>query len=132
MSLVSRVFRDLPIAVDHPQYRPFRDLLAAVYDRYRRPLFVAETGIEGDLRRAWLRIMCHEVAAARQSGVPVEGICLYPILDYPGWEDERHCPTGLFGRLEADSRRPLYLPLAEELCLTTAAPRELRAANQRR
>jgi beta-glucosidase/6-phospho-beta-glucosidase/beta-galactosidase len=87
---------DLPISVDHPQYRPFRDLLGAFYERYRRPMFIAETGIEGDLRPAWPRIMGHEVAAARQAGVPVQGICLFPILDYPGWEDKLHCPTGLF------------------------------------
>src|SRR5215203_222061 len=32
---------DLPIAVDHPQYRPFHVMLADFYKRYRRPLFVA-------------------------------------------------------------------------------------------
>jgi beta-glucosidase/6-phospho-beta-glucosidase/beta-galactosidase len=106
---------DLPISIDDSKYRPFRHLLAAFYERYGRPLFVAETGIEGDLRPAWLRIMCHEVAAALQCGVPVEGICLYPILDYPGWEDERHCETGLFGYVEADGRRSLNEPLAEEI-----------------
>jgi beta-glucosidase/6-phospho-beta-glucosidase/beta-galactosidase len=106
---------DLPISVNHPEYRPFRDLLAAFYERYERPLFVAETGIEGDLRPAWLRIMGHEVTAACRSGIPVEGVCLYPILDYPGWEDDRRCPTGLFGYAEADGSRPVYQPLAEEL-----------------
>jgi beta-glucosidase/6-phospho-beta-glucosidase/beta-galactosidase len=106
---------DLPISVENPQYRPFRDLLADFYKRYGRPLFVAETGIEGGLRSAWLRIMCHEVAAAIKSGVPVEGICLYPILDYPGWEDERHCQTGLFGYIEADGTRVINEPLAEEI-----------------
>ncbi len=54
---------DLPISVDHLQYRPFRDLLGAFFERYRRPLFVAETGIEGDSRAAWLRLVGHEVAA---------------------------------------------------------------------
>jgi beta-glucosidase/6-phospho-beta-glucosidase/beta-galactosidase len=110
---------DLPISVDHPNYRPFHELLGAVFQRYQRPVFVAETGIEGDLRPAWLRIMCHEVAAAIQAGVPVEGVCLYPILDYPGWEDARHCPTGLFGSLETGGRRPVNAPLAAELCAAT-------------
>jgi hypothetical protein len=113
---------DLPISVDHPRYRPFRDLLKTVYARYERPLFVAETGIEGNLRSAWLRIMCHEVAAARRAGVPVEGICVYPILDYPGWEDDRLCPTGLFGRREVDGTRSLYEPLAREMSCTLGHP----------
>jgi len=67
------------------------------------------------LRPAWLRIIGHEVAAARQAGVAIEGICLYPILDYPGWEDERHCPTGLFGYALPNGTRPLDEPLASEL-----------------
>jgi beta-glucosidase/6-phospho-beta-glucosidase/beta-galactosidase len=106
---------DVPIAVDDPRHRPLRDLLGDVHARYGRPMYVAETGIEGDLRPAWLRIIGHEVAAAREAGVPVEGLCLYPIADYPGWDDERHCPTGLLGYPDAHGRRPLYAPLAEEL-----------------
>jgi hypothetical protein len=114
---------DLPISVDHSHYRPFRDLLGAFYERYRRPMFIAETGIEGDSRPAWLRMIGHEVAAVRQAGVPVQGICLYPILDYPGWEDERHCPTGLFGYVEPDGSRPLCQGLADELKLQMAQAR---------
>jgi hypothetical protein len=109
---------DLPIAVDHPQYRPFSDLLRDIYERYRRPLFVAETGIEGDLRPAWLRIIGHEVVAAQNARIPVDGICLYPVLDYPGWNDDRHCHTGLFGYLDGDGARPLCRVLAEELAWT--------------
>src|SRR5918993_3614492 len=109
---------DLPIAVDHPQYRRFSDLLSVVYERYRRPLFVAETGIEGDLRPSWLRIIGHEVVTARKVGIPVDGICLYPIVDYPGWNDDRHCHTGLFGYPNGQGARPLCQALAEELAWT--------------
>jgi len=109
------VDRDLPIAVDDPRYRPVAALMADVFERYGRPLFVAETGIEGDLRPVWLRIIAHEVAAARKAGVSIEGTCLYPILDYPGWDDDRHCETGLFGYLDPQGHRPLYRPFADEL-----------------
>jgi hypothetical protein len=105
--------------VDHPQYRPFRKLIADVYHRYKRPVFVAETGIEGDLRVPWLRMMSYEAAQARHAGVPVEGLCLYPITDYPGWDDDRHCPTGLLGYVGADGRRPVNQRLAEELRVLT-------------
>ena len=108
---------DLPVAVDHPKYRPLRTLLAEAHARYGRPVFVAETGIEGSLRPAWLRIIGTEVGAARRAGIPVEGLCHYPILDYPGWEDERHCPTGLLGYARTDGKRPLHQPLADELAL---------------
>lgn len=98
----------------HPLYRPFRRILADVWERFRRPLFVAETGAEGDMRAPWLEYVCGEVMAAIGAGVPVGGICLYPILDYPGWTNERHCPVGLLGYLE-DGRRRVHRPLADAL-----------------
>ena len=98
-----------------PLHRPFRDLLAEVHARYGRPLVLAETGAEGDERAPWLAHVGAEVRAAMRAGVPVEGICLYPILDYPGWDDDRHCPTGLWGYADAEGRRELDRPLAREL-----------------
>ena len=76
-------------------YRPLRDLLAGVYARYGRSLFIAETGAEGANATAWLAYVGAEIRAARVAGVPVIGLCLYPVLDYPGWDDGRHCPCGL-------------------------------------
>jgi hypothetical protein len=108
---------ELPVSIDHPQYRPLSALLTDVYERYKRPIFVAETGIEGDLRPAWLRIIGCELNAAQQAGVSVEGLCLYPVTDYPGWDDERHCPTGLFGYVDQEGVRALYDPLLQELLL---------------
>jgi len=84
-----------PLAYGDPRGRAFRDILAETYARYGRPIFVAETGIEGDARADWLRTITGEVNAAIAMGVPVEGVCLYPILDHPGWDDERYCPNGL-------------------------------------
>jgi beta-glucosidase/6-phospho-beta-glucosidase/beta-galactosidase len=105
----------LPMALDHPKFRPLSDILRAAHARYGKPVFLAETGIEGTLRGAWLRIMATEVAAAQAAGVPVEGVCLYPVTDYPGWVDSRHCPTGLLGLPGEDGARPVFEPLAREL-----------------
>jgi hypothetical protein len=82
---------------------------------YKRALFIAETGREGDQRALWLRYIAEEVRAAFSAGVPVEGICIYPIIDYPGWDNERHCPCGLLGAAQPLSTRPVYEPLAAEL-----------------
>jgi hypothetical protein len=98
-----------------PLHRPLRDMLSEVHARYGRPLVLAETGAEGDERAPWLAHVGAEVRAAMRAGVPVEGICLYPILDYPGWDDDRHCPTGLWGYADARGERPLDRPLAREL-----------------
>jgi beta-glucosidase/6-phospho-beta-glucosidase/beta-galactosidase len=99
----------------HPQYRPVRHLLREVYERYRRPLFIAETGIEFDERPSWLRYIGNETRRAMAAGVPIEGICLYPIVNYPGWDDGRHCQNGLWDYVDERGEREVYEPLAREL-----------------
>jgi hypothetical protein len=104
----------------HPRHLPVRYMMREVWERYRRPLFIAETGIEGDVRPNWLRYISREARGAMRLGVPLEGICLYPIVDHPGWEDDRHCPNGLWGYPEAGGGRPIFEPLAKELARQTA------------
>jgi hypothetical protein len=103
------------IPLGHACYRPFREMLADVAQRYLRPVLVAETGAEGSARTAWLFYVAGEVRAAIEAGVPVEGICLYPIIDYPGWEDDRPCDVGLMGVADPQGQRSVYQPLAEEI-----------------
>jgi hypothetical protein len=98
-----------------PEYRPFREILAEVYQRYQRPVFVSETGTENEDRPDWLAYIAAEVRAAIASGVPVEGICLYPVLNHPGWDDDRHCYNGLWDYPQPDGDRQIYQPLAHEL-----------------
>jgi beta-glucosidase/6-phospho-beta-glucosidase/beta-galactosidase len=109
------VFEGPMIVPSDPRYRHVAAMLLEVYERYRRPLFVAETGIEDDARPAWLRYMCKEVYTAIAAGVPIEGLCLYPIVNHPGWEDDRHCYNGLFDYADEKGRREVYEPLAQEL-----------------
>jgi hypothetical protein len=113
--------RGSTIPLGHHLYKPLSDLLAEVHLRYDRPLLIAETGAEGSGRSAWLYYVADEVRTAMAAGVPMEGICLYPVLDYPGWDDDRHCAVGLLGNPDADGRRPLHMPLAEELARQQAA-----------
>lgn len=103
------------LAPSDSRYRHVRWMLAEVYDRYGRPLYIAETGIEDESRPVWLRYIANEAAAAIAQGVPVEGICLYPILNHPGWADNRHCYSGLFDYADERGTREVYLPLATEL-----------------
>jgi beta-glucosidase/6-phospho-beta-glucosidase/beta-galactosidase len=102
------------IVPSDPRYRHVGVMLQEVYERYRRPIFIAETGIEDDTRPAWLRYICKEVLTAMTAGVPVEGVCLYPILNHPGWDDDRHCHNGMFDYADAAGRREVYQPLADE------------------
>src|SRR5690606_11383633 len=70
---------------------------------------------EGDRRGAWFDYVAGEVERARRRGVPVEGICLYPVADHPGWDDDRSCANGLLGMPPADAAaaRPVCAPLAQ-------------------
>jgi polysaccharide biosynthesis protein PelF len=111
----SRRRKDVLLPPSHPLHRPVREMLTEVYERYRRPVFIAETGIEGDARPTWLRYIGQEARAAAAAGVELEGLCLYPIIDYPGWGDNRHCRTGLWGYADDEGRREIYEPLAGEL-----------------
>jgi beta-glucosidase/6-phospho-beta-glucosidase/beta-galactosidase len=111
----SRRRKDALLPPSHPLHRPIREMLREVYERYRRPVFIAETGIEGDARPSWLRYIGQEARSAAAAGVELEGLCLYPITDYPGWGDDRHCYSGLWGYADDEGHRPIYEPLAEEL-----------------
>ena len=104
-----------PIGLDHELHKPLRSMLAEVYARYGRPVLVGETGTEGDGRAAWFHAVAGEVAAARLAGIPVEGICLYPIIDHVGWDDERDCPSGLLANTVSKASRPVHQPLANAI-----------------
>jgi hypothetical protein len=50
-----------------------------------------------------------------RDGVQVEGICLYPVVNHPGWDNDRHCYNGLWDYADEFGNREIYRPLAEEL-----------------
>ena len=108
-----------------PDYRPFREIMQEVYRRYRRPLFISETGTEDDDRPHRLAYIAEEVRAAQSKGVPIDGVCLYPILNHPGWDDDRHCHNGLWDYAAADGGREVYEPLAAELQRQIRLQREI-------
>lgn len=72
------------------RWKPLYLLLEEVYRRYHRPLFIAETSHYGVGRAAWISEIARETRQARKRGVPIEGVCLYPILDRFDWNHPRH------------------------------------------
>jgi hypothetical protein len=103
------------IPMGHHEYVDMHELIAAVHARYDRPMIVSETGAERNARAPWLHYVCEEVRQAMAEGAPILGVCLYPILAYPGWDNDRHCDVGLFRTPEGGGERSLYEPLAREL-----------------
>jgi hypothetical protein len=53
-------------------------------------VIVAETSHFGVGRAAWLSEVAQEVYVARMQGVAVEGVCVYPVIDRPDWEEPTH------------------------------------------
>ncbi len=104
----------------NPLYRPFHRILCEVWERYRVPMFVSETGTEDDDRPDWFAYIASEVRKAIEAGVPMHGICLYPILNHPGWDDDRHCYNGLFDYADDSGAREVYQPLEDEIRRQTA------------
>ncbi|HEV7815959.1 MAG TPA: glycosyltransferase [Janthinobacterium sp.] len=73
--------------LDDPRRMPLHSLLLEMEQRYGRPLMLAETSHVGSGRGVWIREMAQEAALARQKGGDLRGICIYPIIDRPDWED---------------------------------------------
>ncbi|MBH8568273.1 hypothetical protein KB206_05225 [Microvirga sp. STS02] len=104
--------------VPDPRWVPLRNLLRSAYKRYRRPFALTETSHPGIDRPVWLRMIAEECAAILREGLPLQGICLYPIIDRPDWDhlDQWH-RSGLW---DADLSQPgparmLHQPSAEAL-----------------
>jgi hypothetical protein len=58
---------------------------------------ITETGHVDDMRSPWLDYVTGEAQALLSEGIPLRGICLYPILGMPEWH-MRHqwTPMGLW------------------------------------
>ncbi len=113
--------------------RSLEDLLGDAWGRYGRPMFIAETGHVGAGRARWLDDVAASAQRAMARGVALQGICLYPALDRPDWEDpvrwhrsglwdvdgsHHACAAAHAEPPEAAAgalRRSLHLPLAQQL-----------------
>jgi beta-glucosidase/6-phospho-beta-glucosidase/beta-galactosidase len=78
---------EAPLEDDDPRRAPLRDLVRAAWQRYGRDVMITETSHRDDMRPVWLREVAGECRALLDEGVPLRGVCLYPILGMPEW----HC-----------------------------------------
>src|SRR5205085_5905380 len=73
---------------DHndPRWLPLSELLRQVYERYERPIVLSETSHPKEDRPLWMNFVADECKSAMEKGLPVWGICWYPIIDRPDWD----------------------------------------------
>jgi beta-glucosidase/6-phospho-beta-glucosidase/beta-galactosidase len=102
-----------------PRFVPLRNLLIEVYERFQKPIALAETSHPKEDRPDWINMIAEETGAVIEQGVPFYGICLYPIIDRPDWD--HLTPWHNAGLWDAEMRvneppaRVLYEPYAEAL-----------------
>ena len=118
-----------------PRWVPLHKLLRKAYQRYGRPFAITETSHPGVDRPIWWRMIAEECAHVLRKGLPLQGVCIYPLIDRPDWDhlDQWH-QSGLW---DADLSQPgparvLHQPSAEALlqaqaALSTARPPKRRA-----
>ena len=90
-----------------PDRTPLHELLRSAYERYRKPVFLSETGHFGEGRGEWLNEIAAECLTAQEHGVDFHGICLYPVTDRPDWDHlEHYHNSGLFDLDVSGNRIP--------------------------
>jgi beta-glucosidase/6-phospho-beta-glucosidase/beta-galactosidase len=109
---------------------PLHRLLLEVHERYRRPMIISETSHFGAGRVRWLREIIQEVRKALALGVGLEGVCIYPILDRPDWEDAEHWHNSGLWDLQRNGDDRLRRVLNEEYAaILRQAVRQVKSAD---
>jgi beta-glucosidase/6-phospho-beta-glucosidase/beta-galactosidase len=86
---------------------PLSILLKNAYDRYGKPVALSETGHFDELRPQWIQEISVECLKALAMGVDLRGICIYPIIERPDWDNlsDMH-KAGLWDMDEFKNRVP--------------------------
>jgi beta-glucosidase/6-phospho-beta-glucosidase/beta-galactosidase len=107
-----------PLAFDDPRRMSLAQLLRRVWQRYGAEILVTETSHVDEMRPIWLNVVAHDCEKLLNEGIPVRGVCLYPILGMPEWHD----PTiwtrmGLWDLVPdgEELRREIYPPMLDAL-----------------
>ena len=79
-----------------PRRKPLSELLQFAWERYRRPMIIAETSGFQENRAEWLRMTVEESLKAINAGVELHGICLYPVVDTPDWWTQEWAKIGIY------------------------------------
>jgi len=128
-----------PLPDDDPRRVPLHDLVKLVHQRYGGDLLITETAHVDDMRPRWLNYVAQETEALLQEGIPLRGVCLYPILGMPEWHQQdkwtqmglwelTQCQAGLERRVCTPMLHALRKAQRIERKLLTIPPATYRAA----
>jgi hypothetical protein len=74
-----------PLADDDPRRASLARLIRRVSKRYGGDILITETAHVHDMRPRWMDYVASECETLLDEGVPLRGVCLYPILGMPEW-----------------------------------------------
>ena len=107
-----------PLADNDPRRVSLSRLMQRVWKRYGGEFLITETAHVDGMRPIWLRYVADECETLLNAGVPLRGVCLYPILGMPEW----HAPhewtlMGLWDLVHNQSTlgRKLFDPMMQAL-----------------
>jgi hypothetical protein len=80
---------DAPLALNDPRRLPLSSLVRKVWERFGGDILITETAHVDDMRPVWLNTVADEAEKLVLSGVPLRGVCLYPILGMPEWHAQK-------------------------------------------
>ncbi|WDF66952.1 amine oxidase [Sphingobacterium oryzagri] len=70
----------------HPQWRRLSSLIEELHETYGRHIVISETSHPGRERAKWIDMIADEVILIFKKGIPLVGVCFYPLLDRPDWD----------------------------------------------
>lgn len=76
---------ECPLADNDPRRVPLARLIRRVWKRYGGEVLITETAHVHEMRQRWMNYVADECEALLDEGVPLRGVCLYPILGMPEW-----------------------------------------------
>ena len=89
---------------------PLSELLCTAYSRYSKPVILSETGHFGAGRCRWIEEVTIECKKAISLGVDLQGICIYPVIDRPDWDNLSFYPDCGIWDLDENKNRISHEP----------------------
>ena len=115
-TLESLVWKSDPL---DERWKPLNKLITEVYQRYNKPVVVTETSHPKEDRPLWIEMIGKECEAVLKAGILLKGICIYPVIDRPDWDDLITWHRSGIWDIEVDDegllQRMLNIPFAEAL-----------------
>lgn len=97
----------LPWPETNLRLTPLSHLMQNAYNRYNKPIVLTETGHFGLGRDIWIEEISQECIRAIDLDVDLRGICIYPVIDRPDWDNlNEYSKSGIWDLDENKERIP--------------------------